>query len=146
MAESTLMRWTLSNSVVELNVRNLNPYDQSDEFSLSATSIRHALALTDGSTPLKTSSLADTRIAVSLPPKRGRRAVPPTRGVCTMSFLKRIFGRGCSHRFAWPRFDNGRHYQICLTCGIAYEYDWSKMHATSRLVDANPQARLGSPS
>ena len=31
-----------------------------------------------------------------------------------MSLLKRFFGRGCSHRFTWPRIDaDGRHYQIC---------------------------------
>jgi hypothetical protein len=43
-----------------------------------------------------------------------------------MSFLKRVFGRGCSHRFTWPRLgDNGQHYQVCLTCGAAYEYDWN---------------------
>ena len=58
-----------------------------------------------------------------------------------MSFLKRIFGRGCSHRFAWPRFDNnGRHYQICLTCGAAYEYDWNGMHPTGRILAQNAQA------
>jgi|SwirhisoilCB1_FD_contig_51_314516_length_473_multi_4_in_0_out_0_1 hypothetical protein len=59
-----------------------------------------------------------------------------------MSFLKRIFGRGCSHRFTWPRFDNnGRHYQICLTCGAAYEYDWNGMHSTGRILAPNAQAR-----
>ena len=58
-----------------------------------------------------------------------------------MSFLKRIFGRGCSHRFTWPRFDNGRHYQICLTCGTAYEYDWTTMHPTGRLLSLDEQAR-----
>jgi len=58
-----------------------------------------------------------------------------------MSFLKRIFGRGCSHRFTWPRFDNnGRHYQICLTCGAAYEYDWNGMHPTGRILSQNAQA------
>jgi hypothetical protein len=50
-----------------------------------------------------------------------------------MSFLKRVFGRGCSHRFTWPRLaQNGLHYQICLSCGAAYEYDWNGMRQTGR--------------
>jgi hypothetical protein len=57
-----------------------------------------------------------------------------------MTFLKRIFGRGCSHRFAWPRFDNnGRHYQICLSCGAAYEYDWKEMRTTGRILTLDLQ-------
>jgi hypothetical protein len=52
-----------------------------------------------------------------------------------MSFLKRVFGRGCSHRFTWPRLgENGQHYQVCLSCGAAYEYDWDQMRRTSRLL------------
>ena len=28
-----------------------------------------------------------------------------------MNFLKRVFGRSCSHRFTWSRLgDNGQHY------------------------------------
>ena len=57
-----------------------------------------------------------------------------------MNFLKRFFGRGCSHRFAWPRIDtNGRHYQICLLCGTAYEYDWRLMRRTGWLLAADAQ-------
>ena len=68
-----------------------------------------------------------------------------------MSFLKRVFGRGCSHRFTWPRLSkNGRHYQVCLSCGIAYEYDWDRMRRTSRLLVTAEQhvlnfARTGWP-
>lgn len=52
-----------------------------------------------------------------------------------MSFLKRVFRRGCLHRFTWPRLsDNGRHYQACLTCGAKYEYDWDRMRPTGRLL------------
>jgi hypothetical protein len=52
-----------------------------------------------------------------------------------MSFLKRVFGRGCSHRLTWPRLgNNGQHYQICLDCGVAYEYDWQGMRLTGRLL------------
>jgi hypothetical protein len=55
-----------------------------------------------------------------------------------MSFLKRFFGRGCSHRFTWPRLGgNGQHYQICLICGTAYEYDWKGMRRTDRLLVTN---------
>ncbi len=57
-----------------------------------------------------------------------------------MSFLKLVFKRGCSHRFAWPRLgDNGQHYQVCLTCGAAYEYDWNGMRSTGRLLALNPK-------
>ena len=60
-----------------------------------------------------------------------------------MSFLKRVFGRGCSHRFTWPRLgDNAQHYQVCLTCGAAYEYDWNGMRSTGRLLGLNGQAPL----
>jgi hypothetical protein len=52
-----------------------------------------------------------------------------------MNFLKRVFGQGCEHRFAWPRIgSNGDHYQICLLCGTAYEYDWRLMRRTDRLL------------
>ncbi len=60
-----------------------------------------------------------------------------------MSFLKRVFGRSCSHRFTWPRLgSNGQHYQICLTCGTAYEYDWKRMRLTDRLLATNEQHPL----
>lgn len=52
-----------------------------------------------------------------------------------MNFLRQILGQGCTHRFSWPRIgDDGRHYQICLACGTAYEYDWRNMQRTDRLV------------
>jgi hypothetical protein len=55
-----------------------------------------------------------------------------------MNLLNRFFGRGCSHRFAWPRVDaDGRHYQICPLCGTAYEYDWRMMRRTDRLLVTN---------
>ncbi len=61
-----------------------------------------------------------------------------------MNFLKQLLGRGCSHRFAWPRIDTGgRHYQICLLCGTAYEYDWRKMCQTGRLMPADVQHGQG---
>ena len=52
-----------------------------------------------------------------------------------MNFWKRLCGRGCAHRFSWPRIDaDGCHYQICLLCGTAYEYDWTMMRLTQRLM------------
>ncbi|MGB7602341.1 MAG: hypothetical protein WBM24_18700 [Candidatus Sulfotelmatobacter sp.] len=52
-----------------------------------------------------------------------------------MNFLKWILGRGCSHKFSWPRVDaGGHHYQICPLCGTAYEYDWTMMRRTDRLL------------
>jgi len=52
-----------------------------------------------------------------------------------MNLLKGLFGGGCSHRFTWPRTDaHGRLYQICPLCGTAYEYDWSTMRRTDRLM------------
>jgi hypothetical protein len=54
-----------------------------------------------------------------------------------VKFLKLLLRQACTHRFAWPRIDeNGRHYQICLACGTAYEYDWRLMRRTNRLLAA----------
>ncbi|HUB02017.1 MAG TPA: hypothetical protein VL983_05005 [Terriglobales bacterium] len=50
-----------------------------------------------------------------------------------MSFLTHLLG--CTHRFSWPRIDeDGHHYQICLACGTAFEYDWRMMRQTGRLL------------
>jgi len=52
-----------------------------------------------------------------------------------MAFWRRLFGRSSLHRFSWPRIDTkGHHYQICSDCGTAYEYDWTMMRRTERLV------------
>ena len=52
-----------------------------------------------------------------------------------MSFLKWILGRGCTHRFSWPRIDaRGHYYQVCADCGTAYEYDWTLMRRTERFL------------
>jgi hypothetical protein len=57
-----------------------------------------------------------------------------------MTFLERLFGEFCSHRFTWPRLSgDGQHYQICLICGTAYGYDWRRMQRTDRLA-GNEQA------
>ena len=58
-----------------------------------------------------------------------------------MNFLERFLGRGCSHKFCWPRTDdNGGHYQRCLSCGIAYQYDWTMMRQTGPLLAAGETA------
>ena len=60
-----------------------------------------------------------------------------------MRFLQRLFGEFCSHRFTWARLSgNGQHYQICLICGTAYEYDWKRMQRTDRLLVTNGQHPL----
>lgn len=60
-----------------------------------------------------------------------------------VKFLQLLLRQGCAHRFSWPRIDdNGRHYQICLACGTAYEYDWRMMRRTSRLLVAAVQHDL----
>lgn len=57
-----------------------------------------------------------------------------------MTFLERLIGDFCSHRFTWPRLSgNGQHYQICLICGTAYGYDWGRMQRTNRLLMTNSQ-------
>ena len=60
-----------------------------------------------------------------------------------MNLLKRFFGCGCSHRFNWPRIDaDGRHYQRCPLCGTAYEFDWSMMRRTDRVLATNERSSL----
>lgn len=60
-----------------------------------------------------------------------------------MNLLRKLLKQGCTHRFSWPRIDDeGRHYQICLACGTAYEYDWSLMRQTGRLLAAAVQHGL----
>jgi CheY-like chemotaxis protein len=54
-----------------------------------------------------------------------------------LKLLESFLGRGCSHKFCWPRADNnGDHYQRCLSCGIAYQYDWKMMRQTGPLLTA----------
>jgi hypothetical protein len=49
------------------------------------------------------------------------------------------------HRFSWPRVgDDGCDYQICLTCGAAYEYDWRMMRQTGRLLVQSSNTNLRS--
>jgi hypothetical protein len=60
-----------------------------------------------------------------------------------VKLLKLLLRQGCTHRFSWPRIDDcGRHYQICLACGAAYEYDWEMMRRTNRLLVAATKNEL----
>jgi hypothetical protein len=64
-----------------------------------------------------------------------------------MRFLQRLLQQACSHRFTWPRSDEfGRHYQICLDCGTAYEYDWNGMRQTGRPYPLPSVAAAANPS
>ncbi len=57
-----------------------------------------------------------------------------------MNLLKQLLHRGCTHRFSWPRIDDsGNHYQICLSCGTAYEYDWKTMRRSGKLLAQSVQ-------
>jgi hypothetical protein len=57
-----------------------------------------------------------------------------------MNLLKQLLNRGCTHRFSWPRIsESGNHYQICLSCGAAYEYDWKAMKRSTKLLAQSVQ-------
>ena len=57
-----------------------------------------------------------------------------TSKVMAPNFLKRLLEILCRHQFSWPHSGIcGRDYQVCVLCGIAYEYDWVTMRRTRRL-------------
>jgi hypothetical protein len=57
-----------------------------------------------------------------------------------LNLLKKFLQRTCTHRFSWPRVDaNGNYYQVCLSCGTSYEYDWEMMRRTGRVLIENVQ-------
>jgi hypothetical protein len=50
-------------------------------------------------------------------------------------FLKQLLSTLCPHRFSWPHSGaHGQDYQVCLICGVAYEYDWITMRRTRQIV------------
>jgi hypothetical protein len=65
--------------------------------------------------------------------------------------VSRILEKLCPHRFSWPHSGvHGQDYQVCLICGIAYEYDWVTMRRVrklespvSALAEINRQAGPG---
>jgi hypothetical protein len=64
----------------------------------------------------------------------------PQPGSDPLKLLKFILRHTCTHRFSWPRIgSNGQHYQICLACGTAYEYDWEGMKRTDRVLNEDVQ-------
>ncbi|MFB3814318.1 MAG: PilZ domain-containing protein [Terriglobales bacterium] len=49
------------------------------------------------------------------------------------TLLERIWFT-CRHQFSWPRrADDGDYYQVCLECGVKYQYDWHAMRRTTRI-------------
>ena len=67
-----------------------------------------------------------------------RPETPPIKLVAAVErpLLKRLFGR-CAHQFSWPHSgENGTDYQVCLRCGVAYEYDWVNMRRTESVLTA----------
>jgi len=65
----------------------------------------------------------------------------------TPSWFERFLEQFCSHRFSWPHTGaNGRDYQVCLICGVAYEFDCATMQRTRRIeapVDTRYQPESG---
>jgi hypothetical protein len=50
-------------------------------------------------------------------------------------FFNRILQACCRHQFSWPHTGvHGQDYQVCLLCGVAYEYDLTTMRRTRRLA------------
>ena len=42
----------------------------------------------------------------------------------------------CRHQFSWPRRDeNGDYYQLCVSCGMKYQYDWTRMRRLDPVDD-----------
>ena len=42
----------------------------------------------------------------------------------------------CRHQFSWPRRDeNGDYYQLCVSCGVKYQYDWTRMRRLEPVDD-----------
>ncbi len=45
----------------------------------------------------------------------------------------------CSHQFSWPRKSvDGTYYQVCLSCGAQYAYDWDHMRRIRRIEALPP--------
>ena len=62
----------------------------------------------------------------------------------SVQLFKRILQSCCRHNFSWPHTGaHGQDYQVCLLCGVAYEFDCATMTRTGRLVEP---ANLQSPA
>jgi len=54
--------------------------------------------------------------------------------VMTARLVNLILQKMCTHRFSWPHCGvDGQDYQVCLICGVAYEYDLVTMRRVRRL-------------
>ncbi len=61
------------------------------------------------------------------------RAIIPAMGE---SLLSRFLS-SCHHQFSWPRRDDaGEYYQLCVHCGLKYQYDWARMRRIAPIEDA----------
>jgi hypothetical protein len=46
----------------------------------------------------------------------------------------RVMEMFCSHNFSWPHIGaHGQDYQVCVSCGATYAYDWTTMRRTGRI-------------
>ena len=66
------------------------------------------------------------------------------------ALLRLVFG--CKHAFGFPVTDPESHrtYQVCVRCGVEYEYDWEHMTRLRRMPqkpethsDSTPHVRTG---
>ncbi|HUJ93831.1 MAG TPA: hypothetical protein VLW84_01090 [Terriglobales bacterium] len=58
----------------------------------------------------------------------------------TPSWFERFLEQFCSHRFSWPHTGpNGQDYQVCLDCGVVYEFDCATMQRTRRIAASTAQ-------
>jgi PilZ domain len=59
-----------------------------------------------------------------------------------MGVLRNFQVFGCAHEFSWPRhIADGQGYQVCLTCGAEYAYDWNSMRRGSRISGRRKTAK-----
>ena len=76
-----------------------------------------------------------------------RSTVPKTEVSMTAQLFQRIMQKFCRHRFSWPHTSvYGQDYQVCLSCGVAYEFDCSTMSRTGRLMEPQDLQAEASPA
>ena len=65
------------------------------------------------------------------------RALMRRKALMAATFLTQLLQQLCRHQFSWPHSSvHGQDYQVCLICGVAYEYDWVTMRRTRRLASS----------
>jgi hypothetical protein len=56
----------------------------------------------------------------------------------TGDLWSRVMEMFCSHNFSWPHIGtHGQDYQVCVSCGATYAYDWTTMRRTGRIASKN---------